>query len=228
MGKLVLGMIMACVATVANAGALTVTSYDMPNGDGTASGGSYNYWDAGYTGAGNAHLDGAMLSGGLGKLTDGFSSTQLWYSVSNSAGTGDYVGWVKPTTSNPVLTFHFAGVTKLSGVSIQLDNSGVGGVFAPNAILVDGVAQSFTAPALGTVGVVTLTGLSSIGATHTIEFDQPSTSTWTFVSEIGFSGAAVPEPAMWAFLVVGFGLVGLAKRRREVSTPVGFQAGVAE
>jgi len=56
-------------ATDANAGQLSVTSYDEPDGYGTASGGSSNYWDAGYSGSGCTNCDGAPLSGGIGALT---------------------------------------------------------------------------------------------------------------------------------------------------------------
>ncbi|MCM8596932.1 PEP-CTERM sorting domain-containing protein [Accumulibacter sp.] len=191
------------------------TSYDMPNGDGQASGGTYNYWDRNYTGAGSTTTDGAALSGGLGKLTDGVVSTSLWYNVSNAQGTGEYVGWYRPVTLNPVITFHFAGNPSIDSITIQLDNSNVGGVIAPSAIRVDGISESFTPPALGTVGSVTLGGLSLVGPTHTIELDQVP-GYWVFVSEISFDGTATqaPEPASLALLGLALTAIPLARRRR--------------
>ena len=51
---------------VALAAPLAVTSYDMPNGDGQAHGGTYNYWDATYSGLGSPTQDRSPLSGGSG------------------------------------------------------------------------------------------------------------------------------------------------------------------
>jgi hypothetical protein len=196
------------------------TGYDTPNGDGQASGGSYNYWDKAYTGAGATTTDGAALSGGKGDLTDGVVATDFWYNVETGAGTGPYVGWYHPVTPDPVVTFHFSGAPTIAGINIHIDNSYVGGVFAPGAILVDGVSQSFTGPAIGTIGWVSITGLSLIGNTHTLEFDQGPLHGWTFVSEITFDGKAgggVPEPATWAMLITGFGMAGSALRRRRAA-----------
>ena len=141
----------ASVSGFAVAGQLAVTSYDTPNGDGQASGGSYNYWDGTYTGSGAKTTDGAALSGGVGALTDGVVASQPWYNVSNDAGTGPYVGWLHGTTPDPTVTFHFASSVNVNEIQIQMDNTGVGGVDAPSQILIDGVATPFTAP--GTIGV---------------------------------------------------------------------------
>ena len=207
--------VLAAAALSSNSASATVvlsTGYDLPNGDGRASNGTFNYWDAAYTGSGSTTTDGAALAGGHGKLTDGVVATTPWDQVSNTFGTGLYVGWLQQATSNPVLTFHFASGTKIDTITINLDNSNIGGVLAPASILVDGIAQSFTAPTLGTVGAVTLGGLSLTGTSHTIQFEQVP-SNWAFVSEIGFS-TAVPEPATWALMIAGFGMTGFAARRR--------------
>ena len=202
--------------SAAQAAQIIPVSYSMPNGDGTASGGSFNYWDAGYSGSGATTTDGALLSGGLGKLTDGVVSTSPWYTVSNLSGTGEYVGWYSPVTLDPTVTFFFSGVPTITSIDIQLDNTQVGGVFAPAAILIDGVSAAFTAPS--PLGTVSFTGLNLTGPSHTIQFQQ-TPGTWTFVSEITFDGAvsAAPEPATWTMMIVGFGMGGAALRRRRKS-----------
>ncbi|MEY2882981.1 MAG: hypothetical protein RL490_705, partial [Pseudomonadota bacterium] len=61
-------------ATPALAAQLTVTRYDMVNGGGQSTGGSSNYWDRNYTGAGCSICDYAALSGGVGDLTNGVAA----------------------------------------------------------------------------------------------------------------------------------------------------------
>lgn len=215
----------ACAATCSapsQAVTLVVSSYDMPNGDGQAHSGSFNYWDLNYSGAGTTNVDGAPLSGGTGDLTDGVVAGDFWFNVENVAGTGPYVGWRGDVgVSNPLITFNFGTVVAVSSISIHMDNSHAGGVGAPSSILIDGVAQAFTAPAVGTIGTVTIGGLNLLGSSHTIQFFQDSSFVWTFVSEVTFDGrvvgGAVPEPASWAMMIAGFGAVGIAMRRRKVA-----------
>ena len=207
---------MAAIGAVpASSAPITVTSYSMPNGSGQASGGQFNYWDRNYSGTGSTTTDGALLSGGTGDLTDGVIAGANWFGVENSAGTGPYVGWLASRTLNPTVTFNFAGTPTINGISIHLDNSGFGGVFAPAAILINNVSQSFTAPPAGTVGFVNFTGLGLAGNSLTVQFQQANNS-WAFVSEVSFDGAtgAIPEPASWAMLIAGFGFVGAMQRRR--------------
>lgn len=197
---------LSLMAAFARAAPLPVTHYAMPNGDGTASNGAFNYWDRAYTGAGDTTVDGAALGGGLGKLTDGIVSAQRWDAVSNAAGTGEYVGWIRSTTPDPILVFTFGGSVLIDTIDIALDNSQFGGVFAPAAILIDGLSRAFAAPAIGTVGTVSFTGLDLVGDRHTIQFVQDGSS-WTFVSEIAFDGTPlalqVPEPDAFALLGLG-------------------------
>jgi PEP-CTERM motif len=199
----------------ASASQVLSLGYNTPNGNGNASGGSFNYWDLNYSGAGSTNIDGAPLTGGSGDLTDGTIASGIWNKVENLAGTGPYVGWrdAGGGTSNPLLTFSFAGSPTINSISVHLDNSGIGGVFGPGSIFVDGVAQAFTGPALGTIGWANITGLNLTGNSHTIQFNQLP-GQWAFVSEITFAQGAVPEPASWALMILGFGVVGAGLRRR--------------
>ncbi len=208
-----LAIALMAVAGEARAAQLVVTSYDMPNGDGQAHGGSFNYWDKNYTGAGAKTTDGAPLTGGVGDLTDGVVASDFWFNVENAAGEGPYVGWYAPNTLNPKVVFNLSGTPTVNEIRIHLDNSRAGGVFAPASILIDGVNTAFTAPANGSIGWVTFTGLNLTGSTHSIQFEQDLRG-WVFVSEVQFIGGGVPEPAAWAMMLAGFGMAGAAMRKR--------------
>jgi hypothetical protein len=201
------------LAAPGQAASLVVASYDMVNGGGQSTGGSSNYWDVNYTGSGCTTCDYAGLSGGVGDLTDGIAATDIWFPVEDGGGAGPYVGWWDFYAASPTVTFNFAGNRIVDSIAIHLDNSNFGGVIAPTAIKIDGQAYGFTAPTLGTAGWVSFTGLALTGSQHTVQFVQ-APGTYTFVSEVSFSGSTVPEPGQWALLVLGFATTGAALRRR--------------
>jgi len=211
----ILAVLAASVAVPALAVPVYSTGYDMPNG----ATGSYVYWDGIYNGSGCTTCNGAYLSGGSGKLTDGIVATTPWYdypTASDLTGTGQYVGWVSSYSPDPTITFHFAGSPTINSIALQIDDSIYGGVGQPGAIWVDGNNVAFTPLATGTIGWITLTGLNLTGNTHTVQLFN-GTQPWIFSSEVTFdgrTGGGVPEPASWALMLSGFGLAGGALRAR--------------
>ena len=206
---------LALAGTAAHAdGILTVASYDTPNGDGQAHSGQYNYWDTSYDGSGATTtdgLDGSVLTGGKGKLTDNFITHDAWYDVSNAAGTGPYVGW----RQDPTITFHFATSSSIDDLKFAVDNTNVGGVSAPSSIIVNGTTYSDPnwLTASGPTEIIDLNNLNIHGDTVTVTLVR--SNAWVFVSEAQFFSTSVPEPAEGALLLAGLGLVGgIARRRR--------------
>jgi len=206
-------------ASSAFAGPILPVAYDMPNGNGQASGGSYNYWDKNYTGIGNTSLDGAFLSGGLGDLTDGVIATQNWYLTENGGGTGPYVGWLNV---NPTIKFRFVGSPSISSITLYLDDSnGAGGVNPPALInlSVDGgpaLSYAVTDPASAAPFSVTL----PIGQTvnNYIDVTLNRSYPWTFMSEVQFDGASSQVPdggATAALMAGGMALLAWARRREQ-------------
>jgi len=220
-------------ATISYAKPVTVSSYDMPNGYGVSVGGEYNYWDAGYTGSGDKNTDGAFLSGGVGKLTDGVVATKSWeyndasglaHTDQNLLGTGPYVGW---TWGDPTLTFHFADLVNINSITFYVDNPGLdrygkprGGVAAPKGFTIGGHFYAADSPSPG-IGPLAIT-LSDLALddlkdlTLTINRNLSPDTFWVFVSEVTFDDgqnpAPVPEPS--SFLLMGAGIFGMALWRR--------------
>jgi hypothetical protein len=205
------------VAGPAAASGIPVASYDMHNGHGQAASGSFNYWDRAYNGTGNTTQDDALLTGGVGDLTDGFAATDFWFNVENVAGTGPYVGWRQSVRTNPVVQFNFTIPWTVEQIRVHVDESRVGGVFQPLGYLVNGNAWSFTGLQAGTIGWVTLTGAPVTGNSLSLTFVHQTFDHWIFVSEVeltGTHGDPIPEPASSALLLMGLGLLGAASRRR--------------
>lgn len=218
---LLAGLLSLAFAVPASAARIAPTSYDIPNGSGTASGGSYNYWDAGYGGSGNKTTDGAPLTGGLGDLTDGVVTTQNWNAVENVTGTGPYVGWNANVTPDLTLTFNFGAAVDIDTVRIHVDESQVGGVNLPTTLALSwesGGTQTLNfnieddtadvAPSWLEIGGLGITGVNSL------KISLGYGDLWVFADEVEFYDAApIPEPGSVALMLAGLGLVGAAARK---------------
>lgn len=200
------------IVTIASAIDLHPISYDMPNGDGQASGGSLNYWDANYSGAGSKTVDNSPLSGGLGALTDGVISNQPWNLVSNLAGTGPYVGWRTDFYGSPTIHFHFSNNVIVNSINVYVDNTHFGGVAQPSSIIVNGNTYNFVDGGATNSGV-TLNLATSLNTNQVDMTLNQGQGVWIFVSEVQFRGQAVPEPASLCFGAVA--VAGLVRRRRK-------------
>lgn len=202
-------------AATAQAVPVQPSHYDMPNGYGTASGGSYNYWDLSYSGLGNPMQDFAPLSGGLGDLTDGVIATQNWIDVENLAGTGPYVGWRE---IDPVIEFHFAQPQVFLSLSVYHDDAdGLGNVAPPSSLEVTLNGQSFSLlvnddpGALPNVATFVLPALAPASSLTLQLFRRDS---GIFISEVQFDALPVPEPHSAALLLAGLGGLAVMSRRR--------------
>ena len=213
-----------------NASAVTPLRYNMNNGDGNAAGGSFNYWDDTYTGAGNKTLDGAALSGGLGQLTDSILGGSIWYLDQGNGNAQEWVGW---NTTTPKITFDFGSAITLSKISLHSDNSKYGGVGLFGAAHIstssDGVTftpfSDYFTPGTELANTANRFVDVPVGTTSryfqvTLD-DQDANLPWVFVSEITFDGTAtaspVPEvsPALGAFALTTLaGACRLLRRKR--------------
>ena len=136
----------------------------------------------------------------------------------NPGGAGDvFVNWTAPSAGtidfNSSLWYAHSPITRLNDVTVLLGNTVLGSTTLSNAV---NRSNAFT----GLAG----SGLS-VAAGDVLAFRFTPTAGQNFGSLAGISetinftafvGNGVPEPATWALMVSGFGLVGSALRRRRV------------
>jgi len=212
------------LSSMANAVPLFATSYDMPNGDGRAHGGSFNYWDRDYTGTGATSgaapmtTDREALTGGLGDLTDGVTTALQWNAVENVAGTGPYVGW---RDFDPTITFNFASNVFITGVSLHLDDAnGIGGVWLSASVDINGDNFAIVDPAANVPAFFTFAPLTQGGSTLTMTLHRRLS--WQFIDEVTFEGRIIetmpaPEPATLTLFGLGLAGLGFARRRKNLA-----------
>ena len=208
------------LAGSAAAAPINPVSYDTVNGNGFASGGSFNYWDRDYSGTGSVFpftaphtADGETLTGGLGDLTDGVIPTQDWNLVENLAGDGPYVGWLN---IDPTITFHFGSSVNIDTVTLYLADSNSGGVGPPASVDIDGTNHLIADPAGSAPFSVSFSGLGFTGSSLTLQLFRGDP--WIFLSEVTFDGTtAIPAPGGLLLLGMGVTGFGLFRRRRSIT-----------
>ena len=219
MKKILLGAVaLAAFAAPATANAATIVSYDIAGATGSGFGG----WSHSYTGTITPNGGAVDYTGGSGTLNDGTSGssaadTQLFdrrfapviklvldatYKVSTLSFLTNYPGNAIPGNLSSV-DVTIGGNTQ----SVSLVNFGpnIGNAYLPNDL-------------------ATLNALLSSTATNTITLSNFVSDNGTgyggyfAIGEIAVDGTlsagGVPEPAAWAMMLAGFGLVGSAMRRR--------------
>jgi hypothetical protein len=153
------------------------------------------------------NLDGAPAGLDWGDFDFGVAGasgtvTTAAYSTGNSAqGAGDDATFIF-TFDAPVFAF---------GIDIfDLGTSGASSLF----ILVDGVEHTLFSSVTGANGnlrfggVTDASGMTNISIYSTNQYDVIE------LDNVSYRGGAVPEPATWAMMLVGFGGLGAALRRR--------------
>lgn len=214
------GALVALVmASAAQAGPLTVSSYSMPDGN---TGVSTMYGDNLYTGTNNA----GMLSGGVGELTDGVFGTQV--------GTGPigawtpYVLWLSRSVQ---ITFDLGAVQTVDSITGHFNAFGGAGVriapFVNIRFSADGthfganIRQDFVTGPYANDTPLALDLLSTSGSGRYVQLELPQISGWYALSEVQLANNlpvagpnGVPEPASAALVLGALGALAATRRRR--------------
>ncbi len=157
------------------------------------------------------------------------------YTVSDSATTLYGAGtaadpWLSNDTNAAVIRFgSFTG--NVSAIGGNFFGSDVGGAFVAsplgltitatdaNGTMTQTLINATTTTFLGFVSTNALTSL-------TVQATVPASSYWATVNNLVLgqraATGAVPEPATWGMMILGFGMIGAAARSRKVKTSVKF------
>lgn len=164
-------------------------SYMMPP-EGTAQGGSYDYFDE--TGV---------------QLIDGLYGVNDWQANLGNGPAYEWVGWAE----NPgILMVDFGTTVTVTGVSIGFNRAEWANIYLPADVLIDGYMFILTGSEIAdnTRGTLSFP-ISWTGQFLPVALLDLSMSTWIFIDEMTF----VPEPGAYAF-VAGLGLLAFGAGRR--------------
>lgn len=161
-----------------------------------------------------AVLGDAEMTAVLGETryeTTGFANTNVLVGAGGST--------VYCAGCNGSFTLHFdqtsqGGANGVFGVGLDIV-ANAGERYTINTVFGDGSTESFRIGAFGFVGA------TSTRLFRSISFPPdglPSQEGFFAIDNLTIGTAAVPEPATWALLIAGFGLVGAVKRRRSASS----------
>ena len=128
---------------------------------------------------------------------------------------GDLYGDFGPVSFNYAYAFNLGGVAQASGSgSASQGNADLGPrqVTFPGGMNFDNFFETLTIT--GASQDLTFLSLLPAWPAHAPEFGAPDYFSY------GPAGAAVPEPASWAMMLVGFGGLGAALRRRRSQTAI--------
>jgi hypothetical protein len=147
------------------------------------------------------------------------------YLVQYTGGGNTVKLWI--TTSNTPLPGNGYAIVAVNGLINGSTNVTGLGPINLNGFLTDNVLYPTTDPAFTTFGV----GFLSPGFTYNLWGDAPGSysfyayngSSYT-IQSVGGSATvtAIPEPATWAMMLLGFGMVGAGVRYRRRSTKVAY------
>lgn len=206
--KLRVFLVLLLLTSWAVAGQLTVTSYTMYNGYH----GSRNYHDFTYVPCRDVcDVNGALLYGGTGKLTDGFYPPIHWNSYGEWT---DWVGWGYDAQYgvNPTVTFYFAGTVLINSITIWADNTpGDGPVYLPADVVINGTTYPVTPSPYWSIYSLSFSGLNLSGNSVNVQF--LNAGYWVMIGEVTFNGTTTPEPATLTFLCGGVALAWWRRRK---------------
>ncbi|WP_426169194.1 PEPxxWA-CTERM sorting domain-containing protein [Sandarakinorhabdus sp. DWP1-3-1] len=159
-----------------------------------------------------------------GAVTEDFEDSTLVSGLSFTSTVGSIGGGLfndRPVKNEADTTFFFAGGTNAFGGIFNLDPGGRGQGLEFTLNLTGGGTEVAGRIQYEAPGFFGFTSTNSFDSVTWRGFDDINGSAETFNLDnamFGSVSAAVPEPASWALMIVGFGIVGVGMRSRRQAT----------
>lgn len=165
-----------------------------------------------------------LTSGATGEIQSPGSTAYMFNAVATSAGTIDFnlLGFRTLDGVNcctDTLTVDLNGTTILQ-MAYNLGGGGNNAIFVGSPTItnhVSGTPAAYNGTALGGSLDAALAGVTFLAGPNTLTFSYSGAGQGTADEAWGLgsvAAGAVPEPASWAMLITGFGMVGFAARGR--------------
>jgi hypothetical protein len=180
--------------------------------------GTYSYYD------GSSHTSPSFT-----ELTDGKYGREGWTLDLGSGHAAEWVGWNNDAYVNIVFTF--AGPVAIDSIQVgttqdRLDDvvlptidvrywNGSGWVPAAYLSVPENAANNRSDTSPLPHGFLTLSNLGITATKVLVSAQHSNNGPWTFIDEVDFYGAPVPEPASLPLTLLGLGVVAGALRMRQ-------------
>ena len=158
----------------------------------------------------------AMASAANATITVDNSSMVFDGPTSNDGGITTTIGYTEANLATPTFTEWLTFTNTLDGLySITLSTSSLPVDFT-SAILTNGITN-YALSLVGQQGPNEFWGLDTTfipSGQYTLTINGNNSNTGSLGGSVTITEAAVPEPATWALMLIGFGAVGWQLRRR--------------
>ncbi|MEG3124436.1 PEPxxWA-CTERM sorting domain-containing protein [Sphingomonas sp. GB1N7] len=167
-----------------------------------------------------------QVGGNVVVTATGTFNTNLSPNVGGSGSVGQFVSagpqFFGLGTQGAVIYYGSTGPSYLSGSAFtNFDTTSGTTMFFNGAAGVYGLSSSYVSNsailATGTILNKTLAGIGAVTGSYV-----QTVGGNTLTINVGQAVAAVPEPATWGLMILGFGMIGAASRSRKVKTTVAY------
>ncbi len=187
----------------------TASINDFYNGGTDSAGNSGTNYGINFTSQSLGLID--ADAGGTGNFANEPSASTIVFFLSGGAATMNVAAGFDTGFSFFYSAFQDASVTVYSGLN------GTGSVLATLSLLTNFNNGGCVGDPNGQACHWDAVGVSFAGIAHSVDFGGVANNAGFDNITLGSARPGVPEPASWAMLIAGFGLVGAAARRRRVA-----------
>jgi len=147
------------------------------------------------------------------QLTDGVLGVDDYTADLGNGNAYEWVGWTDP---NPMITFFFPSSITLQTVEIGFNRNNGAGIYLPASVSINGTVFNLNGDEIPD-GTRDFLNYHGAWTGSMLQVDLTAAGSYTFVDEMKFSTANVPEPGMAAALLGATALGWAVWRRKRIT-----------